>query len=407
MTDPCRAFEEQLLDLIYDELVEADAKALHMHAASCHHCRTALEEALMVRRLASQLPGDDPPKSIDDVVLSEASRWAELQKESVARAGADVPLPFAPGSRGRPQKKRLWVPAFAAAALAASVAVVSIVLVRDAEQMSANESPAPDRVAMESKREPAPPDRFSSSPASSSESTSFSKAPNAPAQMDRLDEEAPAETPEAPAAGSRLRASARAPAKDAASGSRPEGLSKKKPERSGLTKQKEAASSAPLKLERKSKAKTENHFAKSPPASRGVETSGAARARTAPPRPDPPVTFEEASRAYDRGDCQTAIRGFAPWADTGRVDPQKAQRALLGLARCESRRGRCSRAVLWYSRLLERSPSHPSRPSLLWEAAMCERKLGRVEIAKKYLQELTVFPAWKKRAEQQLRQLDD
>lgn len=396
MTDPCRNFEEHLPELIYDELGEAEAETLRMHAIGCDRCRTALEDALMVRKLVARLPEDRLADDIDGAIFSEAVRYAEGQRESFASSESQVPALVALNPLLTKKTRRYWIPAFAAAALAASVAVVSMLLVRDAKEPTAEHDHAPDLVAVNSRQSSAPDEPpFGPSPSASR----FSEAPMKPSGGERLKKETAKERPEEFPVASRLGTSADQPKKKSSRRTR-------RAKRAESEADFEAAAPSAREDFRGPKSAAPLQFAQSPSDAGGIAPSEAAGALAAPTS-NSEVSFEEAAQAFSRGDCGTAIAGFTPWAEKSRSDLQKTREALVGLARCESRRGRCSRAVVWYRRVLDDFPSHPSRPSLLWEAATCERKLGRVEQAKSYLEELEGFPAWKQRAQAGLREIEN
>lgn len=62
----CTEFENALIELAYNEVADDYAELLRDHAANCQHCRKSLEDMLLTRRLAGQLPSlsyDEPMNS--------------------------------------------------------------------------------------------------------------------------------------------------------------------------------------------------------------------------------------------------------------------------------------------------------------------------------------------------------
>lgn len=89
----CTRFESSLLDLVYGEIPVAEAEELRHHAAKCRQCRTTLEETMLTRKRAAQLPLLEPNSEIDATILDAAKkRAAELaglgDAEGVKNRGA-------------------------------------------------------------------------------------------------------------------------------------------------------------------------------------------------------------------------------------------------------------------------------------------------------------------------------
>ena len=112
----CSQFDDQLLDLLYEELSEADARAMRAHAEQCPRCEAELGAFGQVRSAARSLPMVEPPSAVTAKLLYQA---AEERKR-----GKVLPLArriFA----GRTQQYVAMAASFTALAALTSVLVVN------------------------------------------------------------------------------------------------------------------------------------------------------------------------------------------------------------------------------------------------------------------------------------------
>jgi TolA-binding protein len=115
--------------------------------------------------------------------------------------------------------------------------------------------------------------------------------------------------------------------------------------------------------------------------------------------------FQQGLDAYDKGDCDAANTALLRTVKSRFAVPTQKAIALHHLARCEKRSGRFGKALPWYDQLLSGYPTYSRRPEALWEAVVCHRRLGHLDRAGALLNELQRFPSWKDRASQEILRL--
>ncbi|MBN2530328.1 MAG: tetratricopeptide repeat protein [Deltaproteobacteria bacterium] len=79
--------------------------------------------------------------------------------------------------------------------------------------------------------------------------------------------------------------------------------------------------------------------------------------------------------------------------------------AIHYIARCEKRTGRCGKAVIHYEQFLTRYATYTTRTEVLYEAATCHTKLGHTDRAKILLEELSLDPKWRAKAQKMMQKL--
>ncbi len=408
MTRDCDRFNASLLALAYGELPPDTADALRSHAAGCLKCRDALERILLTRKLAATLPVLDPGDDMDNSILAAAASAAAASR---SEGGAQPTQSTAPVTVRASKRERSWFlpalrgfllrPAVATAMLALLVCTMSFFLANEHWLPSADTPVVPN--------EPLATDNESSK-ASANKSQLPGQAPDigAPAKPVIPEREAAknkgtgvaAATPyQGPARPLPKRKSRRRPSPGSgAAGSMPS------PKMDALSDI-EAAPQAPAL------ANTDVQFAEEPVAAGAAVSKrpGQANKKASVPdlQPDVRDAFDRGMAAFARGDCQAAVHTLIRSIDILPSHSSSIPVAIHHIARCEKRRGRFARAVVWYGRLLDGFGSYAKRPEALWEAAACHRRLGQNEKARDRLMALREWPAWQGRALQALDQLPE
>ncbi|MFO8073667.1 MAG: tetratricopeptide repeat protein [Polyangia bacterium] len=410
--DDCERFSDQLLELAYGELDDAEADRLRRHAADCEACRSSLEEILLTRKLAAQLPRPDYDPSGDERILELAARTADRQRESSEeiRSSSDSigELAHAPERRAGLLERIAGVllrPALVTAGVAAVVFAVTFAVFRqssappDLEQVESSGAPfrgpavpvarstaeRPDGEAEERREAGRPVRTAESEPAPAAPlGTGRGGGGRAKGGMERpgsgIGTSGPASqtVDETAAADSRRRESEQAlESKKSAAAALDDAL-EESDDLSG------SAASGPARAERQA----------APGAgSLGMVGDGAAS------------FFSRGISAYDRGDCETATRLLERVLSTPGAAPHRVAAALHHIAGCQRRSGRCGEAVGRYEKLLDEHPGYSKRPRVLWEAASCYRRLGRIDRARETLELLAEYPQWNARARGEMENL--
>lgn len=89
----CEAVTDRLIDLLYEELDEADAEKARAHLSSCESCAAAFERVSAGRELASMLKIEEPPAAVRAHVLAAARERASerASRPEPAREPARAP----------------------------------------------------------------------------------------------------------------------------------------------------------------------------------------------------------------------------------------------------------------------------------------------------------------------------
>lgn len=88
-THDCQHCEDRLLDLLYDELDEAEARSVREELSSCEACAGSWERLQGGHMFASHLTLDEPPPALDLAIL-EAAHAKVSGAPAVARATPDL-----------------------------------------------------------------------------------------------------------------------------------------------------------------------------------------------------------------------------------------------------------------------------------------------------------------------------
>ena len=127
MSAACQHFKSSLMELVYGELDEDRSEALRTHAADCPTCRRDLEEWMLLRKMAAQLPMLDPGNEIDAPVLAAAAQAAQTHRAEALSPRERLTIEPAPGFF---EKLRAFMltPALVTASVAAFVFLLSFFL---------------------------------------------------------------------------------------------------------------------------------------------------------------------------------------------------------------------------------------------------------------------------------------
>jgi hypothetical protein len=129
----------------------------------------------------------------------------------------------------------------------------------------------------------------------------------------------------------------------------------------------------------------------------------------APSQTDAPAgsaSFTSGMAAYNRGNCTVAIADFQTVLQNQSTPPSEIPIAHHYIARCETRMGRCAKAVSHFDTVISRHLGYRDRPAALYEAADCHIRLGNRNRARTLLEELRTLPAWRARAESKLQEIE-
>ncbi len=441
MTDVCKRFESSLLDLAYGELPETSAKALKTHAATCSKCGQALEQVMGVRKLAAQLPPLDPGDDLDVSILRAASdKSQELARlhgqESQPKAVRTVISIDQPPSFLERLRAFMLAPALVTAAVATLVFVFTFFLSEKSvqrqdqlqmleqapfESVAAKEGKSaqikePERAEqiailteqeVQEGQETALPKRIKVEKQSQSKYKSKFEPPPKPASRPPSD---PVRQSTAPSRRSsrgksgNLGTTGFAPTPYGSDKS----VSKKFDSRRPSAKKEQARGGYGQKSLDDLSVGSADEEALTPRSPNAAEKRAETKAVTGHRAPPSSTTadddFRRGTEAYNRGDCDTAIAAFT------RVTEQQSSRsahAMHHIARCEKRRARCGKAIVWYEKLFSHFRGYQKRADALLEAANCNRRLGRISRARSLLRELSKIPGWESKAKQELDRLSE
>ncbi|HJL16239.1 MAG TPA: zf-HC2 domain-containing protein, partial [Sandaracinaceae bacterium LLY-WYZ-13_1] len=117
----CEACTDRMVELLYEELPDADAKAIRAHLDACETCAEAYDRLSTGQELASMLAFEEPPDAVRATVLEAArARAAELAPEAAPapaeerhRAAEAREEPAADEDRGPWASLLHWIGGFA------------------------------------------------------------------------------------------------------------------------------------------------------------------------------------------------------------------------------------------------------------------------------------------------------
>lgn len=386
MTYRCEDFDNDLLDLLYDELPKERADVAKRHISACSSCAALYERYQLTRRMAAVSVAPEPLNAFTSI-LDEAKDRCEAVLESVPSVakksesmGYDRFWAFIRGA--------IRKPVLASALVAATVLLVTVFLVErlgpssktDSDIMNLLEKaplgpvvePPTATAEVETKSNRAqprmaPPLETTPMPKVQAEHMG-NRGANVPRKASSARSKREADEPMADDARAKRRATVRSQRQnDELDDSRAE-------KEEGLT-------ASPAKR------------MQSPKVSAGKSSESEKLGEDA---------YQEGMAAYQRGDCKTAYPAFQKVVRNPGMYPGKRAPAMHHLARCEKHQGRCSNAMTWYDNLISDHPAYAGMPSALWEASQCCRRLGREGRARELLEMLSTIPGWEDRARRQL-----
>ncbi|MCP4196036.1 MAG: tetratricopeptide repeat protein [Proteobacteria bacterium] len=387
MTNTCKQFDSFLIDLAYGELSDSHAEELKTHAAQCSTCRKALDEIMLVRKMAQQLPPLEPASSMDALVFNAAADGADqYSKQESSRSvpeTADPDLPIAPIDSGPSFCERLRAfflsPALATAAVVALVFVISFFLVQKGplqEKQVHKEGPA------------------------------IFEAPIAESDRLVLQDEDKSKKSAIPKDGESLEKESARIKPGASKSKRQPALPTQPAPRSAPQRRKGVPAESERRSARGSGYATD-YLGSAEAVSDGYPSAQTAAAPTKKSLPEPATSdFHMGKEAYARGDCKTAITAFLRIVGQPSTPPSQAAFAMHHIGTCEKRQDRCVKAVEWYEKLLKRYSRYKYKAAALWEAASCYRRLGQVNRARALLDQLAPIPGWETKVKQELERLD-
>jgi TolA-binding protein len=425
MTHECEIMKEAVIDLAYDELSEDKAEQLRMHAADCTKCRNILEQILLTRKMAAQLPPIDPGNSIDNAVLeiarSATSRQSELGFRQIDKQNENIlstqtTIEKAPTILDR-FRGFLLAPALVTASIAAIVFVTSFFLI---------EKGAPQDQLYEARKLQSPStseavNSIAESPSSKSKLVAIKigeKTNNQDSQLSQGTKNS-SRKPGSPELNKDLSVATNSISPPHTNNGNlgtagPGHLPREKENTLANTK-------SSFKKERRSAGTFSDEpldgfdlgDSPSPAASQPIvpqptqeidslSSQQLQQKKDATPNSD----LQNGLEAYRRGDCKVATAHFNSALNHSSTTTSQAAIAIHHLARCEKRRGRCASAIPWYDQLLGQHRTYPQRAAALLEAANCQRRLGHNDHARQIYKKLAQIPGWESKAQRELENLD-
>ena len=464
MSSNCQEFNELLLDLAYDELDEETAHRLHQHKDSCEDCKSAFEALMGVRAVARQMVPPPIPDHFDAAILELARKKASaLSTANDALSGA-VPASTVPVARTASLFERLqafiFKPMVLGTGLAAAAAVFAVVSLKTQSHNTMLEpmdgTPFIGAVPMEKEalpEEQAAPDSLihDETEANAADVTAerremIEAQEGAVTSRNRVQKAGPGYTPlydaadkatpkskgvarRAPRASTPittteanvesirknpadlLKRTPDAPAADqemeAESKAAPSSSSKSESTRSSKTRKKSVS------ITKKSRTMDDMDGLAEPVSAGGamprnsddaLEEADMSKESSGTPAPAT-SEFEAGLSEYQSGNCQAAIGHFRVFLDDANASGNQVAVATHYMASCEKRTGRCGQAVIHFEHLFTSYPRYGNRSEALFEAANCHMKLGHDERAKFLLEELSMDPVWRKKAEKLLKKM--
>ncbi|MBN2527288.1 MAG: tetratricopeptide repeat protein [Deltaproteobacteria bacterium] len=434
MSYSCEKFNELLLDLAYDELDAETALDLMRHKDDCGECQRAYADLMGLRNVAKHIETPPLPAHFGVDILSLAQKKAaSFRGEEASTFHTVPPAPVVPTpSIWEKIQSFVFRPAILGAGVALTAVVFGVISLQQKSHTTMLEAPAgvPFEGAQPAIEREAPP----SAPLPPSEESQIQSADKSEVQAEtaktvqRIQKAGPgykplyeeksvakgaiaSETDEAaPLPQSDVSKSAdvqknpadllRSKSTDAATGSGA-------PARKSASPKKLAEPKVPANAKKKKSSSLETIPFPSQEAPSSADKEAPAEESTADDAAEGNDTsdFNAGLAAYNRGDCSTAVHHFSTYLDHPSQSEGSVPVATHYIARCEKRTGRCGKAVIHYEQLLTKHPRYNKRSEALYEAAACHSKLGHTEKAQTLLEELSLDPQWRAKAQKMLKKL--
>lgn len=438
MSSRCNEFNELLLELAYEELDETTARRLLQHKDKCGSCLQAYTEIAGVRSVAQTIEAPQIPSHFDADILSMAKQAAEEFKTQQTEHSIHPPV-HVPSQRTFVERVQAFIfkpPVYGLGLAAAAVLIAVVSLQNDhhstmldpedgspfvgatkvvpPEELPATEQ---DRILEnESKKETVRPNiqkagpnyqmtmeersaddyKLKEAPSSRSRNAPQDATKNAattpnkktyPLKIQKNPADLLGQNTLGTARGSKLNS------KPSASGPQTPiqyDAGPQEPPMRTTSKQSRAKKDADsITLE----------------ALESADEGGANEAQADIDVDDTTDFFKNGLSAYNSGDCKRAIYNFQKMLDADNGIAHQTSAATHYIAKCEKRTGRCGKALISYERLLKQYYGYGKRDEALYEAATCHKKLGHTDRARELLNELSLNPNWKAKAESELNTL--
>ena len=429
---------DQLLDLVYGELGDAEATVLRRRAEACEGCRDELARLDEVKRLADQLVVEPMPLTAHNLILA-AAREAAAKNAEVAKeepgfwAGV---LAWIQATAAKPQ--------LAMALVMLGVVAVGVYfvpgdelaqheietsIVADPETVAADESHEP----LEALEEDGEADLAREAEAEQQADHEQAEDLDAQQQEVQPDRDPPRDDRRArtttetsrTAMTTAMTRTVRAPTSAEIAAARQEGenaqiertmldLAEVRPEEEGSvaeSMQLEALEPQPVpdqpQTRQQTQTQTRTREPTTRPASERPVTEMATSTNTIEPMRGNRATYERAMSEYRGGDYRSAAQEFervvrSPADDVRELLPS----AQHHLARSHRSRGACSTALRHYTLLFERYPAYAQVPQALLEAADCHRREGNLSAARTLLYRAAGYASTEASAQRELRRIE-
>lgn len=409
---------DQLLDLVYGELEDAEASVLRRQAEACEGCRDELARLDEVKRLADQLVVEPMPLTAHNLIMAAA-------KEAAAKNGQ---------AEAEPEKSWLagvwtWIQETAAKPQLA-MAVVMLGVVAVGIYFVPGDELAQQEIETSLVADPETETETETELDTDPEIETEVEAPEAETQqvdtdVPRLDEPAedvqrdtrrirPDPVPEVESNRARPTERTREPTSAEIAAARREGESAEIEQALDLAdlQNSEGAVVHPFLEEgmentapaTETRAQTRTEIATQMTRAPVQQQQSA---NTIEPMRGDRATYERAMSEYRGGDFRSAAQEFervvrSPDDDVRQLLPS----ALHHLARSHRRRGACSTALQHFGRLFERYPAYAQLPQALLEAADCHRREGNLSQARTLLFRAEGYASTQAAAQRELQRIE-
>lgn len=406
--------DERLLDLVLGEIPAEDAAALRAEALECPHCQDSLAELELGAAMAARMPMEEPPASMDAVIMAAA------REKAAAMAGerAKVAPATEPAEEAAEAPESLWgrIKAWASGiSLGPQLAMASVMVLVVSIGLFYLPQGGGDTVARTAVSPDPEGEAISALPEPSMESMDPGPSEEAPeAALTVADAEEDGDGSEALdvfGGGTRAGASGRfRNDEDLADRGRDEAAQAPEAERVALGRASRAE-----QREAESEAQSARLSADAPLPSyegevatnAGVPAPAGVPSEPAPaPRARGGSSYEQGVGSYRGGNYQAAEDELRDAVDQEGPSREVLPNAVHQLARSYRQRNDCRNAVTHFEDLFERFPSYAQLPQALVEAADCQRRLGRLRQARTLLERAQRYASTRAVASRELQRIE-
>lgn len=390
MSLDCESCDALLIDLVERELDETRAAEVRAHAEGCESCGRALARLEGGRRAARELVRMEPPR-LDAVLAAARARAAEVRAAASAEVGAPAPAPVpaaAPPEESWIERAVRWLGAWAARPQVAMAALLVLMVGIGLFNLPAFR--ARDGVADGALVEPDVRAELGPSPLAPAEQLDLQVDPHTQrvalgASVD--DSQAPDERPTTTLAETEVEGSTPPTTAAHAHPTAEDGTG----ERDGDDELGEALAVLDVPAADGVGRVEDGPLPDIAPSTEGsavvlaptTPTTSGAIAPVAPPPPPVAPTAPRPGRVATSDEVEppsTSVVGALP-------------AAILHQARALASAGHCDEAVPRYRTLLSEHPDYADAPRAMIELAECDRRLGRLDEADRWLARAEAFPS--------------